>query len=205
MCSSPLDTSGEFQGGYKEELLELLARLVKNLSLSTREIQALPDNYASARFPFDVFSEHGGWIEIEYLPDRARDHAADYRRVTRIFLKPASPTANQHEWLDSLRERTDRIGKLDAVALAVQLLLVDTNGVVVPTRLTYEFQVRTFLKGDTGNWSGTKLAVAELSRKALLEGQTGGLRRVEEHSPAYLPAAGNDYFFASAQTKSAGT
>ncbi len=194
-------TSGEIQGGYKEELLELLARSVKNLALSTREVEGLPDNYASARLPFDLFSEDGGWIEIEYLPNRAHDHAADYRRATRIFLKPASAPANQHEWLDSLRERgADRIGKLDAVALAVQFLLVDTNGVVVPTRLTYEVQVRRFLKGDTGKWSGTKLAVAELSRKVLLEGQAGGLRPVEEHSPAYLPTAGNDYFFASAQT-----
>jgi hypothetical protein len=194
-------TSDEAQRGYKEELLDLLARSVKNLSLSTREIQGLPDNYASAHLPFDLIAEDEGWIEIEYFPDRVHDRAADYRRATRIFLKPASPLANQHEWLDSLREGgTDLIGKLDAVALAVQLLLVDTNGVVVPTRLTYEVQVRTFLKGDTGKWSGTKLAVAELSRKALLEGQTGGLRTVEEHAPAYLPTAGNDYFFASAQT-----
>jgi hypothetical protein len=194
-------TSDEVQRGYKEELLDLLARSVKNLALSTHEIQGLPDNYASARLPFDLFSGDGGWIEIEYFPDRAHDHAADYRRATRIFLKPAAPPANQHKWLDSLREGgADRIGKLDAVALAVQLLLVDTNGVVVPTRLTYEIQVRTFLKGDNGKWSGTKLAVAELSRKALLEGQAGGLRPVEEHAPAYLPRAGNDYFFASAQT-----
>ena len=194
-------TSDDVQRGYKEELLELLARSVKNLALSTREIQGLPDNYASARLPFDLFSEDGGWIEIEYFPDRAHDHAADYRRATRIFLKPASPPADRHQWLDSLREAgADRIEKLDAVALAVQLLLVDKNGVVVPTRLTYEVQVRTFLKGDTGKSSGTKLAVAELSRKALLEGQAGGLRPVEERAPAYLPVAGNDYFFASAQT-----
>jgi hypothetical protein len=194
-------TSDEVQGGYKEELLDLLARSVKNLSLSTREIEGLPDNYASARLPFKLFSDNGEWIEIEYRPERSHDHAADYRRATRIFLKPASPPANQNEWLNSLREaRADRIGKLDAVALAVQLLLVDTSGVVVPTRLTYEFQNRTFLKGENGKWSGTKLAVAELSRKALLEGQAGGLVAIEERAPAYLPMAGNDYFFASAQS-----
>jgi hypothetical protein len=202
----------QVQRGYKEELLDLLARSVKNLALSTREIQGLPDNYASARLPFDLFSRDGGWIEIEYSPDRSHDRAADYRRVTRIFLKPASPPADRLQWLNSLREGSAdrdgkpvagdgiRIEKLDAVALAVQLLLVDQNGVVVPTRLTYEVQVRTFLKGDTGKWSGTKLAVAELSRKALLGGQSGGLLPVEEDARAYLPRAGNDYFFASAQT-----
>jgi hypothetical protein len=205
-------TSDEVQRGYKEELLDLLARSVKNLALSTREIQGLPDNYASARLPFDLLSGDGGWIEIEYSPDRSHDRAADYRRATRIFLKPASPPADRLQWLNSLREGSAdrdgkpvagdgiRIEKLDAVALAVQLLLVDQNGVVVPTRLTYEVQVRTFLKGDTGKWSGTKLAVAELSRKALLGGQSGGLLPVEEDARAYLPRAGNDYFFASAQT-----
>jgi hypothetical protein len=205
-------TSDEVQLGYKEELLDLLARSVKKLALSTREIQGLPDNYASARLPFDLFSGDGGWIEFEYLPFRSHDHAADYRRATRIFIKPASPPMDRHQWLNSLRAGRANNGgkpvagdavqleKLDAVALAVQLLLVDQNGVVVPTRLTYEVQVRTFLKGDSGKWSGTKLAVAELSRKALLEGQAGGLLPLKEDAPAYLPAAGNDYFFASAQT-----
>ena len=28
---------------------------------------------------------------------------------------------------------------------------------------------------------------------------SGGLRRVDERDPSYLPSAGNDYFFASAQ------
>jgi hypothetical protein len=204
-------TSDEVQRGCKEKLLDLLARSVKELALSTREIEELPENYASAHLPFDLFAEKGGWIEIEYLADRAHDRAADYRRATRVFLKPASPPEDRHQWLNSLREggaERDgkpvagdgiRIEKLDLVALAVQLLLVDQNGVVVPTRLTYEVQVRTFLKGDSGKWSGTKLAVAELSRKALLAGHAGGLLPIEEDAPAYLPSAGNDYFFASAQ------
>ncbi len=193
-------TSDDVQREHKEELLDLLVRLVKKLALSTREIQELPDNYSDARLPFELFAEQGGWIEIEYLPDRAHDRAADYRRFTRVFLKPASSPADRHEWLNGLRKgHAERIEKLDAVALTVQLLLVDQHGVVVPTRLTYEVQVRSFLKGPTGKWSGTRLAVAELSRKALLEGQAGGLRPVEEQAPAYLPSAGNDYFFASAQ------
>ena len=193
-------TSDDGQSKRKEELLDLLARLVKKLALSTRQVQELPDNYSNSRLPFDLFAEQGEWIEIEYLPDRAHDHAADYRRVTRVFLKPASPPADRHEWLNGLRKGyAGRIEKLDAVALAVQLLLIDQHGVVVPTRLTYEIQVRTFLKGATGKSSGTKLTVAELSRKTLLEGHAGGLHPIEEQAPAYLPRAGNDYFFASAQ------
>src|SRR5208337_3568803 len=52
---------------------------------------------------------------------------------------------------------------------------------------------------------GTKLEVTELSRKALLlDRQTGGLRRVDEREASYLPSAGNDYFFASAQVSRTG-
>ncbi len=175
-------TSYEAQRGCKEDLLDLFARAVRKLALSTREVQELPDSYARARLPFDLFAEKGAWIEIEYHPHRFHDQFADFRRSTRIFVKPSSPPANRDEWLDSLREvGTDQIDKLDAVALAVQLLLVDQNGVVVPTRLTYEVQVRTFPKGDNGKWAGTRLAVAELSRRELLEGHAGGLRPVEDH------------------------
>jgi hypothetical protein len=195
-------TSDAAQRARKEELLGLLARSVKKLALSTREIQALPDNFASGHLPFDLFAKDGAWIEIEYVPDRMHEYDADYRRATRIFLKPASPPKDRREWLKSLgQEGADLINKLDASALVVQLLLVEESGIVVPSRLTYDVQVRTFLKGDAGKWSSTKVAVAELSRRAILNGQAGGLRAVDERAPAYLPAAGNDYFFASAQVR----
>lgn len=185
----------------KEELLGLLARLVEKLSLTRREIEALPDNYADAQLPFDLFAADGGWIEVEFLPDRLHEFSADYRRATRVFLKPSSPPGDRDGWLNSLRGGgAQEVAKLDAVALATQLLLVDTDGHVAPTRLTYEVQVRRFHKGRDGRFSRTELAVAELSRKALLlDRRAGGLLRVGERDPAYLPSAGNDYFFASAQ------
>lgn len=197
-ASQPRD---QVHRGHREELLGLLARSVKKLSLSPREVEALPDNYASAHLPFDLFAADGGWIEVEYLPDRLHDFSADYRRVARVFLKPSSTPTDRDAWLDGLRKRdVHTIEKLDAVALVVQLLLVDADGVVVPSRLTYEVQVRSFPKGGAGGLSRAKLSVAELSRKTLLlDRQAGGLRPVEERAPSYLPAAGNDYFFASSQ------
>src|SRR4029077_18272887 len=87
-------TSDDVQRERNEELLDLLARLIKKLALSTREIQELPDNYSDSHPAFDLFAKQGGWIEDQYLPDRAHDHAADYRRFERIFLKPASPPAD---------------------------------------------------------------------------------------------------------------
>lgn len=185
----------------REELLGLLARSVKKLALSKREIDVLPDNYAGAQLPFDVFATDGEWIEVEYHPDRLHDFSADFRRATRVFLKPSSLPRDRDEWLKGLRKGGSQgIGRFDAVALVVQLLLVDADGFVAPTKLTYEVQIRTFPRGDDGQGSGTKLAVAELSRRALLvDRQAGGLRRVDEREPSYLPSAGNDYFFASTQ------
>jgi hypothetical protein len=198
----------EAQRVRKDELLGLLARMVKKLALSRNEIAALPDNYAAARFPVDLFAADGGWIEVEYLPHRFHDSSADDRRAARVFLKPSKRRDDRvlDGWLEGLRHRQPRaIVDLDAVALVIQLLLVDTDGIVVPSRLTYEMQVRTFLKGDDGRLSETKLTVAELSRKAfLLDPKAGGLHETGERDPAYLPAAGNDYFFASAHVGRAG-
>jgi hypothetical protein len=66
-------------------------------------------------------------------------------------------------------------------------------------------QVRAALKRDGGRSPETKLTVAELSRKALLiDRKAGGLRLVGDRDPVYLPAAGNDYFFASHQVSRRG-
>jgi len=185
-----------------EQLLAPLARLVERLALTRREIEDLPDNYAIARLPFDPFAADGGWMEVEYLPERIHDVAADLRRAARVFVKPASPPRDRRAWLDGLRADLGRAAarELDAVALVVQLLLLDGDGVVVPTRLTYEVQVRTFPKGGNAAAKETGLFVAELSRRALLlDPRSGGLRPVGERSPAYLPGAGNDYAFAPRQ------
>jgi hypothetical protein len=188
----------------RDELLTLLARSIRKLSLSRQEIEALPDNYAAAHLPFDLFARNGPWIETGFLPNRLHDSSADDRRVARIFLKPSSPPADRGAWLNKLRqERGQTSAQLEAVALVVQLLLVDTEAKVIPTTLTYEVQLRKFRGRNGAALPSTEVAVAELSRKALLlDGHPGGLRRIDEREPAYLPSAGNDYFFASAHAGS---
>jgi hypothetical protein len=196
-ASAPADDAARAR---KEQLLGLLARSVKKLALDPREITGLPENYASAGLPFDLFAPDGGWMEVEYLSDRIHDYAAGLRRVARIFVKPAVPPQDLRTWLNGLPKEFGRFAapQLAAVALVVQLLLVDADGVVVPTRLTYEVQVRRFRSDDGGALRQTKLAIAELSRKTLLlEHISGGLCQFDEHFPLYLPAAGNDYGFAS--------
>ena len=69
------------------------------------------------------------------------------------------------------------------------MLLVATDGTVVPSSIAFDVQLR-----------GTAGAVPEydLSRRRLLSSpSTGGLVPFEADMPAYLPMAGNDFSFAT--------
>jgi hypothetical protein len=87
---------------------------------------------------------------------------------------------------------------LDAAALVTEGLLVDRGGRVVPSPITYDVQLRTFSKDVHGQFQLTTVVEYELSRKLLLADPTsGGLVAVTADDPAYLPASGNDFTFAS--------
>jgi hypothetical protein len=202
---------GDRGRGRRHQLLSLLARLTRKLALTPREIDALPDNYAAAsaagHFP-DVLAPGGGWIEVEYLPNplriRAHESVAGLRRSARVFLKPAATRKDRQEWLDGLAGRwADRTSRVDSAALLVRLLLIDDEGTVVPSRLAYEVQFRTFVRGKSGGLVGVELGVYELSRASLLAPHLGGLRPYHDRSPAYLPASGSDYGFATNQVNHA--
>jgi hypothetical protein len=181
-----------------EQLVPLLAKFVKKLALTRAEIDVLPHNYVPAaragKLP-DLFEPGSAWMQI-WERGRVHDYVADYRRATRVFLKPSSPPSDKQAFIDSFRERID-IAQLEAVALVMQLLLIDTNGQIVPTDLTYFVQLRTFVR-ESGKFKETRLAVNELSRKLLLaDPKSCGFATLKEKDPAYLPFAGNDYGFAS--------
>jgi hypothetical protein len=185
------------------QLLPLLARFVRKLALTRGEIGALPDNYAAASVRNNLpalFDPASGWLEIEWRPERSHDHAADYRRAARVFVKPASQPRDKQEFLDSLRDATDIASKVDGLALVIQNLLIDSDGEVVPSRLTYDVQIRRTVRDARGAFVRTDVEEYELSRRMLLTGAaSGGLVGADERAAAYLPAAGNDYSFASAQ------
>jgi hypothetical protein len=179
-----------------DQLLELLARFIKKLALTPGEIDQLPDNYGAAarigKVP-DLFAPESGWLEVEWLPQRFHDHAADFRRATRVFLKPASAPPDKQAFVDSLPRSHGIPAGLDSAAQVTQLLLIDTNAKVVPTRLTHEVQLRTFVPDKD-----TKLALHELSRRLLLDGRNAaGFVEIQDKDPAYLAAAFNDYGFAT--------
>jgi len=87
---------------------------------------------------------------------------------------------------------------LDGVTLVTEDLLIDTNARVERSPLTFEVQVRSFVRDSGGKFNKTTIAEYELNRKLLLNNpSSGGLTRVDPDDPAYLPTAGNDYTFAS--------
>ncbi len=185
----------------REQLLPLLARLIKRLGLTQEEITALPDNYASASVGAHLpglFEPGSGWLEVQWHLHRMHDHAADYRRAARIFVKPASLPTDTQEFLNSLRNAPGITSKLDAVALVIQDLLIQNDGKVVPSRLTYDIQLRRFIRNEQGALIRTEVEEYELSRRLLLiKPASGGLVGLDEKAPVYLPEAGNDYGFAS--------
>jgi hypothetical protein len=179
-----------------QQLEELLARLIRKLALTPGEIGALPDNYQAAvrlqDFP-DLFAASGQWLEVERGQQRFHDRAADFRRAARVFVKPAVPPRDVQAFLSQLADSRGKSAEVEAVALVMQLLLVDTNGQVMPTRLTYEVQLRTFLPGPE-----TKVNVNELSRRLLLKDpRSSRFESFRDKDPAYLRAAGNHYAFAT--------
>jgi len=192
-------------GTRARELLPLLDQFISKLALTSQEIAALPRNYLTAQRRLDlpeVFDERSGWLEVEWFSSREHDASADYRRAVRVFLKP---TTQPQKFLADVNERVKKhqdpspgqASSLDRAALVTEALLIERSGRVVPSPLTYELQLRTFVKDAQGNAKSTTMVQYELNRKLLLKDPTsGGLIPLTADQPAYLPSSGNDYTFA---------
>lgn len=198
--------SDEERRDRAKELATMLARFIRRLSLTPQEIAALPRNYAAAELSLGlppVLDESGGWMEVEWFPHRQHDLSADYRRAARVFVKPKTKPQQFLRDLDDRLRRgpngsPDLTGALDGVALVTEDLLIDSHGRVEPSPLTFEVQVRMFVKDPRGKLKETTIEEYELSRKLLLaDPSSGGLVRFGAEQPAYTPSAGNDYTFAS--------
>lgn len=145
-----------------------------------------------------VLNPNSGWIEVQWIPDRLHEVAVQYRRAARVFLKPASPPADPERFLDGLRMSSRPADKLDAAALLVQNLLIDSAGNLVPSPLTEDVQIRRFLRDGNQTINETEVSQYELSRATLLnDSASGGFVFSGKSSPAYLADAGNDYGFAT--------
>jgi hypothetical protein len=202
--------AGEQLEARRRTLMDLLGRLIKKVALAAPEISTLPDNYTlsigALELP-DLFRRDSGWMEVVWFPNRQHDMIADFRRVSRVFIKPAKASENAQKFLDSLRNSTSEnaVEALDGVGLVTQLLLIDSSGRITPTRITNNVQLRLFRKTRHGELKTTEIHQCELNRKLIVSRPgSGGFTQEDDSAPAYLPAALNDYGFASPQFTPAG-
>jgi hypothetical protein len=181
-------------------LLILLRKFIRKLALTSDEIKSLKSNYLAAvsaqKLP-NLFSAESGWLEIELLPHRLHDEATRFRRATRVFVKPRTTSSDPAQFVESLKYN-QHLDQVEAVALIIQNLLIDTSGRVVPSPVFTDVQFR-FFKNDSKNRTTTaEPQQFELSRRKLLtEPTSGGFVEYSATSPAYLAGAGNDYDFAT--------
>ena len=189
------DVLYSMRGGERStKLLGLLRQFLRKLALSSDEIKSLKRNYVAAAGLPNLFSTESGWLEIELLPDRHHDFAASYRRAARVFVKPRTPPADAAQFVESLKHNQHH-DQVEAVALVVQNLLIDTSGRVVPSPLFSDVQFRFFQNDPKTGATSAEPQQFELSRRKLLtEPASGGF---VEFAATYLSAAGNDYDFAT--------
>lgn len=180
-------------------LLPRLAGAMRALALSVDEIAQLPDTYSAAAKALglpdllgeDTARRNPDWMEIRWLQIRSHDRAAGYRRVTRVFLRPAERPGDVGMFLRGLHERSAAV---DSAALLIQLLLVASDGTVVSSPITYEAQFR----GTAARAASGEMPQYQLSRRQLLSTPaSGGLVGFDANAVSYLPAAGNDFGFAT--------
>jgi hypothetical protein len=185
---------------HRLEVLDLLGRLIRKVALTSQEIQSLPDNYSVARTKYglpDLFGKTG-WVEIKWFPHRLHDESSDYRRVTRVFLKPARAPKDMQKFLNDFRGANyEAIQGLEGVALVIQPLLVNTRGQGEPSRVATDVQLRMFKKTRQGVFEKTQIGVYEVNRRLLRDAASGFLAQEGEDAPFYLAVAGNDYSYAS--------
>ena len=188
-------------GERRKTVLDLIGRLSRKIALPPEEIRKLPDNYAIVAsqhdFP-DVFAKNSGWMEVKWFLPRNHDVEAGFRRVSRVFLKPAHAQRNTGKFLNSLPDDPTNPASLDGVALITQLLALDSQGNPQPTRLTLEAQVRLFDRSRDGKLKSA-LKVCEIRRQLLVENPSlGGMATQDEATPTYLNNGGS-YAFAEGQ------
>jgi RNA polymerase sigma factor (sigma-70 family) len=182
----------------RRELQKRLARAMRRLALSRREIEALPDNLADAvkagAFPREFDPKHpdeaflppdlaregewlgiANWLALDGLATPQHTAFTKGRSVFTVRLRlPAGREATAAYLKKAAAGDLGQFPDGTQVALVRRLVLIDDAGVPRPTRLTESVELRYFRQGkDIG-----APAVFVLSRKDLAAGHNGGLRPV---------------------------
>jgi hypothetical protein len=175
-----------------------LARVMRRLELSEKEVRALPDNYAdalkSAKFPAafdprepdrpflpaDLLVPDSPWVMVSRHYSRgiglaAPDHVekTGSRALFSVLFRHPGGAKEAKEYVARLRpgQGAPRLPDGALFALLRQTVLVNDRGALQATRFTESLEIRTFpsLKDQHFyEWV--------LDRKALLDGKAGGLR-----------------------------
>ncbi len=187
----------------REQLLSLCARLVRKLALTEDEIERISANYPDDGtldgLP-DLFGPHSTWIEVQWQPDLTHESAVHHRRVARLFLKALSRPDDPALFLRRFvtLPLNDKPQALEAAALVIQNLAVSREMRVVATNLTFDVQVRQFVRSPGNAIESVRVSQHELSRRELLSVVgSSGLHPLRGDDPAYLAFSGNDFSFAS--------
>jgi hypothetical protein len=180
------------------ELTARLAKLIGRVALAPKEIGALANNYEAARraepLP-DLFNPGGPWIEIVWGQDRMHDAEEQFRRSSRVFVRPIVRPPDTAAFLKTITTGPQP-PVLAATALVMQVVAIDRSGRAVPTPLIRDVQIRTFAR-DTSGAVTASMSEYELSRRRLLSNPSDGFLQFDDRAEAYLATAGNDYGFAT--------
>ncbi len=190
-----LEDEPEDRQPQRRQVARRLARVIRRLGLSDKEIRDLPDNYAAALraatfpgefdpkepdrpfLPPDLLKSGSQWVEV--TRPRADLAAADHVEATGgravfsvLFRVPAGRKAAE-EYLALLRpgEVAPRLPDGAMFAITRQTVLINDRGHPQVTNLTEDLQLRVFPAAKDQRYYEWYL-----DRKALLADKAGGLR-----------------------------
>jgi hypothetical protein len=196
-----------------------LAQVIQRLALTANEIAALPDNYGAALasnslpaqyepeqradvgfLPQDLLSESASWICLGniYGDLATPQHFHDFggRSAFLVFLRLPGGRESTLEYLAKLAKGSTQFPAGTQVALVRQMMLVDTEGELRPTRLIESVQIRVY-RGDPGTMAteAQHFFKFKLSQARLFSGDAGGLVAVlpGERDIAMLAVHGVDW------------
>ncbi len=184
------------------ELQVRLAKVMRRVALTRSEIDRLPDSSPLPEF-FDgrgplvcVFPRGGG--------PAASTHAAFFSEsIFLVFIRLPGERQQTLAYLKQLSEYPDPLivkqKMLDQnpdipqfpprtrSALVRQMMLIDTNGEIVPTHITESVQTRLYrtVPANVMDRGERDEAEFDLSREDLFAGRTGGLRQLEPNDKRF--------------------
>jgi hypothetical protein len=226
----------------RRALMSRVARVIRRVALTRKQIEALPDTYAGAIasgafaaaarvsdrqtiLPADLAGAGGRWITVGGTQPIVPQHSSELGRSAFIVLWSIPGGANAtfaylkklwehpHPFVPDDSFQFSRDGEVRVkinpalpavpegtrIALVRKLLLVDGDGVIVPTNVVESIQLRTFRRvHEFAEW--------QMSRERLFAGTSGGLRQVEADERGFttFSAKGMDAFEGESKRIAAG-